>query len=57
MLVLVFYYCILLLFLPQVGRLALTEDNSAAKVPCGEEAVEGVVPLTRCVVVVVVGIV
>ena len=33
-------------FSARVGRLALTPDNTPAKVPCGEEASEGVVPLT-----------
>ena len=33
-------------FSARVGRLALTPDNTPAKVPCGEEASEGLVPLT-----------
>ena len=33
-------------FSARVGRLALTPDNTPAMVPCGEEASEGLVPLT-----------
>ena len=34
-------------FNARVGRLALTLENTPATVPCGEEAADGLVPLTR----------